>query len=169
MAFQIRHIDKVASLLLILLAAGVFVASRNFPSGITGTPGPAFFPRVIAASIAGVAAFLFIRSVTTGDDRTQRITTEETKRVVVPIALLVGYALLLPVLGFLLDTFAFLIVTMWYSGATEARTVAPLAAGIALVLQYVFVEFLHVPLPAGSILPVARWLPPLPIVSGVLL
>lgn len=166
MSFQIGHTDKVASVLLVLLAAGVFVASRDFPSGITDTPGPGFFPRVIAAGLAAVAVVLFARSFTAADGETHHITADESIRVAVPIALLVAYALLLPVLGFLLDTFAFLVVTMLYSGATDARRTAPLAAGVAVVLHYAFVDFLHVPLPAGSVVPVARWLPSLPILLG---
>jgi hypothetical protein len=166
MSFQIGHTDKVASVLLVLLAAGVFAVSRDFPSAITAAPGPAFFPRVIAAGLGAVAVVLFVRSLTTGDDRTHRITADETKRVAVPVALLVAYVLALPVLGFLLDTFAFLVVAMWYSGATDAPTTIPVAAGVAVVLQYAFVDFLHVPLPAGSLLPVARWLPSLPLLTG---
>lgn len=166
MALRIRHTDKVAAVLLVGLSVGVFVASRDFPSGFGDSPGAAFFPRLIASTIALLAGVLFVRSVASGDTRTYDVSTTDARRFAVPIALLVAYVALLPIFGFVLDTVAFLVVMMRYSGVESYLRSGALAVGLGLALYYVFGEFLHIPFPEGSAVSVARWLPSLPL-AGV--
>ncbi|WP_132058862.1 tripartite tricarboxylate transporter TctB family protein [Halorussus amylolyticus] len=166
MTIEIRHTDKVGAALLVALAAGVFVASRDFPSGFGGSPGAAFFPRVVAATIGTLAVVLFVRSVASRDPRTHRISTDDAVRFAVPVALLAAYVAAMSVLGFVLATVAFLVGLMRYSGVERYARSIPLALGVAIALHYVFREFLHVPLPSGSV-PVSELLPALPLLVGV--
>jgi putative tricarboxylic transport membrane protein len=156
MSVRIPHTDKVASILLILLGVGVFIISQSFPSSVTKTPGPAFFPRVIAGGLAVLALVQFIYATVGDEIRGHTITLESARRVAVPVGFLVGYVLLLPILGFFLVTVVFLIIVMYYSGARDLRVSVPLAIILGIVLQNVFVGFLHVPLPAGTV-PVGDW------------
>lgn len=167
MTIEIRHTDKVGAALLLAVAAGVFVTSRDFPSGFGGTPGAAFFPRVVAATIALLAVVLLVRSVASREPRTHRISTDDAIRFAVPVAFLVAYVAAMSALGFLLATVALLVGLMRYSGVEEYRRSVPLALAVAVVLHYVFREFLHVPLPEGSVVPVADLLPALPLLAGV--
>lgn len=161
MALEIRHTDKVGAVLLVALSAGVFLVSRDFPSGFGETPGAAFFPRVIAATIGLLAVVLFVRSATSGEGRPHEISVENAKQFVVPVALLVAYVALMSYLGFVLVTVGFLILLMRYSGVRAYRRSVPLAVGIGVILHYVFGEFLHVPLPEGSVVSLSRFLPSL--------
>lgn len=167
MSLQIRHTDKVAAVLLVGLSVGVFVASRDFPSGFGDSPGAAFFPRLIVSVIALLAGVLFVRSIASSDTRTYDVSTTDVRRFAVPVAALVAYVALMPILGFVLDTITFLIVLMRYSGVESYWRSASLAVGLGVVLYYVFGEFLHIPLPEGSVVSVARWLPSLPLLVEV--
>lgn len=167
MSLRIRHTDKVAAVLLVGLAAGVYVASRDFPSGFGSSPGAAFFPRLIASVVALLAGVLFVRSVASSDARSYDVSTADVRRFAVPVALLVAYVALMPILGFVLDTVIFLVALTRYSGVESYRESVSLAVGLGLVLHYVFGEFLHIPLPEGSVVSVAGWLPSLPLLAGV--
>lgn len=149
MALHLSRTDEIASVLLLLFAVGVFVVSRDYPSDLAGTPGPAFFPRIIAAGIAVLAIVQLARALFSGDRDEHTITQSNTARVAVPAAFLVGYVLMLPLIGFFLTTVVFLTTFMYYSGARTLYVTVPLAVVIGVVLQNVFVGFLHVPLPSG--------------------
>lgn len=158
MTRHLRHTDEIASGLLVLLAAGIFAVTREFPAG-PGQTTPAFFPRLIAALIAAFALAQFGRALY--DDRTDghEITRAETKTVVGALALVVAYVALMPLFGFLIGTVLFLVATMRFSGVERYGRSIPVALALAVVLQYVFGEFLRVPLPENPILPIARLLP----------
>jgi len=76
------------------------------------------------------------------------------------------YILLLPVTGFLVGTVLFLVLLMRYSQINDYRRSLPISAGVAVLLQFVFGQFLGVPLPEG-VFPVARYLPGLWLGVGV--
>ena len=151
MAFTIQRTDEIAAVLLLGLAAGVFLATRDYPGALAGTPGPAFFPRVIAAALAAMAVVQLGTALRADESGGPRVSTTAVRRVGVPVAFLVAYVLVLPFLGFFLTTSVFLVALMYYSGARDLRVSLPVAVVVSIVLQNVFVGFLHVPLPAGEV------------------
>lgn len=167
MTTEIRHTDKLAAVLLLGLSAGVFVVSRDFPEGFGGTPGAAFFPRVVAGAIAALAVVLLARSLASRDSRAHRVSVGDAAAFALPVGLLVGYVVAMQFVGFVAATVAFLVALMRYSGVEAYRTSVSLGVGVAIVLHYVFGEFLHVPLPEGSIVGIAEILPSLPLLAGV--
>lgn len=169
MAITIRHSEKIAGLAFVVLAAGVYVVSADFPT-VPGMPepGPAFFPRIIASLIGLLGAVLIVDSVRSGEARSHRIDRQGVVRIGGATLLLVSYFAAMPYLGFLIDTAAFLLAFMWFSGVRSPVAALAIAVGVPLVLHYVFVSFLHVPLPKGSVVAVADYLPRLPLVEYVL-
>lgn len=149
MSLEFTRTDEIGSVLLVAFAIGVFFVSRSFPSGVGGTPGPALFPRFIAGGIAILALIQFVDAIVSRDPIGKTVIRDDIIRFGAPVTLLVGYAFLLPLAGFLLTTIVFLVAVMYYSGAHNLRVIVPLAFGISAVLQNVFVGFLHVPLPDG--------------------
>lgn len=150
MALTIRRTDEIAAVLLLGLAAGVFIATRGYPGALAGTPGPGFFPRAIAVALAAMALVQLATGVL-DESGESRISAEDVRRIGVPVAFLIAYVLVLPLLGFFLTTTVFLAALMYYSGARDLRVSVPLAVVVSIVLQNVFVGFLHVPLPAGEV------------------
>jgi hypothetical protein len=165
MGVTISHTDKIASLLLLALAVGVYRRSADFPAGF-GETGSAFFPRVIAGLIAVFALFQFGKSVTGGTIQSHEVSWPVVRRVAVVAALVVAYVATMSHLGFVVGTFLFLVVTMRYSGVERYRRSVSLSAAATLVLYYVFFEFLRVPLPESQYFPIRDLLPPLPLVLG---
>lgn len=149
MSLQIARTDEISSVLLVAFAVSVYLVSNSFPSGIGGMPGPALFPQFIAGGIVVLAVIQFVDAIVSRDPTKKTVTRDDLIRFGIPVALLVGYALVLPLAGFLLTTISFLVAVMYYSGAHNLRVIVPLAFGISVVLQNVFVGFLHVPLPGG--------------------
>lgn len=162
MTLEVERTDEVAALALLAVSAGVFWVSRDYPTGPTITPGAAFFPRLVAAGIAALAVVLLVQGLLRRQ-RTHEIARDEAVRAVVPLALLGAYVAAMSVVGFLAATVAFLLVLMRYSGVDRLRVLVPVAVGLSVVLQYAFVGFLHVPLPQGEVVALARYLPDLPI------
>jgi hypothetical protein len=164
MAITIRHSDTIAGLAFVALAAGIYVVSADFPT-VPGMPepGPAFFPRVIAGLIGALGLVLIAKSAHSDETRSHRIGRQGVVRIGVATLLLVGYVAAMPFLGFLVDTALFLVIFMWFSGVRSPVAALVIAVGVPLVLYYVFVSFLHVPLPEGSVVTVADYLPSLPL------
>lgn len=160
MTLRISHTDKIASGLVFLLAGGVYYLTTDFPSGV-GATGPSFFPRLIVGLMSVFALAQLVKALKQGNVRTQEITWQTAKTVGIAVVLVVGYLVLMPYMGFLVGTIAFLMVSMHFSGVEKVSKSLPVAVFVSIALYYVFVPFLRVPLPESSILPVSRLLPSL--------
>lgn len=160
---NVQHTDTIGSILLLALSAVVFIVTADFPAG-PGETGPDFYPRVIAILIAFFALVQLGHSLLEGEQLTHELSLEVTMRVVGAFALVVAYVWLLPRLGFVLGTVAFLVVAMAYSGVRSYVRMAFVSVGLTLGLYYVFVVFLRIPLPEGELYPVAELLPSVVIV-----
>lgn len=158
MAITIKHTEKIGAGLLLLLSAGIFAVTADFPSG-PGETGAAFFPRILAVLIGAFALLQLIRSGYRDKRREHDVSPDAVKRVSGAFLLVVGYALALPWVGFVTGTIAFLTVAMRYSGVESIPRMIGVSTGITLLLYYVFAVFLRVPLPESPLVPVARYLP----------
>ncbi len=158
MKAEIRHTDTVGSILWLLLAGGIFLASEDLPVG-TAETGPAFYPRVIAVLIGGFALLQLGRSVYEAEANAHTIRSGQVKTVGAVAALVAIYVLSLPWLGFVTATTTFLVVCMVYSGARSVVRIGTSAVGVSLLLYYLFVVFLRVPLPESPFIPVRAILP----------
>lgn len=158
MSITLKNTDKIGSILLLALSAAIFIVTADFPTGI-GETGPDFYPRVIAVLIAFFAVVQLARSLLVGEQLTHEITLEVTAQVVGALALVVAYVLLLPYLGFIPGTIAFLIAAMVYSGVRSPLRLTVVSLGLTLFLYYTFVVFLRIPLPASEIYPIRDLLP----------
>lgn len=158
MTVKIRGVETIAGLFFLAVTAGVFLVSAGFPEARGARPGPAFFPRVIAACIAVLAVAQIARDRLFTEDEVYEVSTTAVKRVLVPLVVTGAYVWVLSLTGFLVGTVLYLVVLLAYSGITSPRVVLPYSLGIAVALQYVFGSFLHIPLPEG-VVPIAELLP----------
>lgn len=170
MAFELRHTDEIATVLLLLLTAVVFYVTADFPAG-PGETSPAFFPRVVVSLIAFFALVQLGRSLSRGTVRSHEIRWSQAKPALIITALIVAYVVTMPVLGFVLGTVLFLLVGMHYSGVERVRHSVPISITVSIVLYYLFWEFLRVPLPRNEYVEIEGWLPtlwsiPVPGVTG---
>lgn len=77
--------------------------------------------------------------------------TERDIRVLVSIGFLIGFALLLPVLGFFVTAALFLITHMLYLGIRGPVTFVVVCVSLLGVAWLLFERFLGVPLPHGML------------------
>lgn len=158
MTLNIRYTDEIGGAILLFFVAVMYLYTEGFPGGF-GATSPAFFPRVIGGLIAFFAIVQIVRGIRSETVQTREIERSVLVTVAAAAGLIFGYVVLLPFLGFLIGTIAFLIVSMHFSGVERARRSVPVALVVTLVLFYIFDRFLRVPLPENPFVPISRLLP----------
>jgi putative tricarboxylic transport membrane protein len=153
--------DAVVGVVLLVLAAAVWAAVQDFPNIPGQNVGPALFPTLIAAGLAGTGSILVVNGLKSRGEgwiglaswtRSPRLLF----RAFLIVAALLFYVLAAPSLGFFISGTLILLVLFVAFGAR------PLAgAAIALlatwIIQEGFVGLLRVPLPPGLFQPPLLW------------
>lgn len=145
---EIKHITKILALLLLVIAIVVHLETATYPTGTSGDPGAAFFPRLLMYIVAVLALYVLGKDFLLGEGEGIRFGRAHLVRVAVPLALSTGLLLLAPILGFHYAAIAMLIVFFYFSGVDPVPSVV-LAIVSATVVYYIFGTILSVPLPEG--------------------
>ena len=139
--------------LAVVVAAGIYLwLAAALPYGTTARPGAGFFPTLVgifggmvgltmSARAFRTPARAPVASAVTGDVAAQR-------RALSTVAVLVGFCLLMPWIGYPLVAFAFVTVLLQRLGSAW-RTAALVGAVTAVASFYAFGVLLDVPLPRG--------------------
>ncbi|HET6947171.1 MAG TPA: tripartite tricarboxylate transporter TctB family protein [bacterium] len=146
-----RRADLLVGLGLLVLAGVYFEQSFAITRGFASDRlGPAFFPRLLALTLAALAATLVVRAVSGRSDPSHPPAVR--LRVFAGLlVLLVAYTLLLPRAGFLLTTPVLLGAVIWLLGLRSWASLVGTALGVTAVLYVFFGRFLHVLLPMGPL------------------
>jgi len=151
---------------LALLALGYLLAARRYPLDTLATPGPGVVPLLAGVALLAVAIWLCVTSARTGATRvsgrppsaragladpptTIRAGLADpatTKPAMLAVALVL-YAALLPRLGFIVSSFALIVLAARLMGARGWWRPAALALGVAGAGYWLFARWLGVPLP----------------------
>ena len=137
--------DQWSAVGLAVLALGYLLAGRGYPLDTLATPGPGIFPLAAGVALLALAIWQFLAA--------RRAAPEEVDGGAVPRAplvmsvVLVLYAALLPVLGFVPTSFALVFVAARLMGLAGWGRPAVLALGVTLASRVLFVTWLGVPLP----------------------
>lgn len=147
---QSRVNPEGASALICLVVAVAFgVEAFRLGLGTSGSPGPGLTPFLYASILAILSACLLVRSRPV----TARFEIVLQWRSVVPIlAVLLAYAVAIEWLGYVACTFVALFALLQLAGARRVQSLV-LSAVATAVVHLVFVKWLLVPLPIGSIFP----------------
>ena len=137
--------DHWSALGLAILALGYLLAGRRYPLDSLATPGPGIFP--LAAGLALLALAIW-QLVAAGRSAPAPAGGGAVPRApLIMSAALVLYAAALPVLGFLLTSFALVIVAARLMGLDDWWRTAALALGVTAASRLLFGTWLGVPLP----------------------
>jgi|SRR5207253_1877758 len=147
--------DRWSALGLALLAIGYLLAGRRYALDTLATPGPGIVPVVAGLALLGVAIWLFVVAGSVSPARSvgglpetgvapQRLIKSSQ---VVLAAALVLYAALLPRLGFVVASFALVVVASRLMGLRGWWRPAALALGVIAASHLLFARWLGVPLP----------------------
>ena len=141
------RVDRGVGIAALLGGILLAIAGWRLDPGTSKPPGPGFFPLLIACTMGGLGVWLFLHP---GSEE-KSVSPESSRWSALAIALvsIFGYTMVLNELGYLVSTFALLIVQLrWVekeSWSTSLWT-AVIASAVSLV---VFRVLLKVPLPAG--------------------
>lgn len=147
-----RRCDRVAGILLLVLAVGVIAESRGLVYVVEFSPGAGFFPVWLGLSLL-ILSLVFLWTSAVRKSRGAEENPLPGKRALLRVTLILG-SLLVTILafehlGFLLSMFlfvSFLLIYLedyrWYSGIG-------LSAGMVCAIYALFRIGLKVPLPSG--------------------
>jgi len=148
-------LDRILGLGALLLAAFVGAASWRFGLGLTVSPGPGFWPFLVALCIAGLGAALALRPnaafrAPSGDDSRWR-------SLWIALGTLGFFVLALEPLGYPVATSLLLLVQFRWVEGRPWRMSLYAAMTAAIVSFVIFRLLLKVPLPAGIVPLPGRW------------
>ena len=145
--------DIVTGAALVVLGIAMIVVAAGFPQIGAVTFGPDLFPRIIAGGLilSGLGVLL---EAWRGIAPESEASSFAWLPALILCAVVAGFAVLLPVLGFHVATaLALLVVVRVFGGSW--LTCASVAILAPIVLHYIFYSVLRVPLPWGLLSPVA--------------
>lgn len=142
--------DRSSGLICLGFAIVVGIEAYRLGLGKLGRPGPGLTPLFYASVLAFLAAILFLRSLGMPELRASIVLRW---RSILPIlAILLIYGLTIEWLGYLICTFFVMVLLLRIGGVRWPGSF--LFAGVAtLAVNLMFVRWLAVPLPIGSIFP----------------
>jgi putative tricarboxylic transport membrane protein len=146
-----KRADVTVALVLIGLAAFILLEAGKLSFGTMRVPRTAFFPVILATLLLFLSLILLgqaLRGAPTGRGP-ERIETEGWFRIGATLATLVGFALALERLGFLLSTFLLMVLLLRAIEPQAWPKVIAVALVTSLVVYAIFGWLLGIPLPAG--------------------
>ncbi|MCB6200857.1 tripartite tricarboxylate transporter TctB family protein [Extibacter muris] len=138
------------SVLMWILAGGIFYFTKDFPKYYAGAPGSGFWPRVIAAGILIVSAVLLAETFIKKEEREEPpivYTSQGIKRVYILFGLILLFGIGLQYLGLVISAVMFVPAVMFTLG--EKRVIWLVAGGIGVTaaIYVIFAVGLNVVLP----------------------
>lgn len=142
---------SVVSVLLLVLAGWILVASNALPFGAARVPQAGFFPTILSALLVVLALLSFFEGRADGsaDAESMPISAANWFRLAVILIALAAFVLVLEWLGFLLSSFLLMISLLRAIEPQSWPRVILTGFAAALISHLIFARFLGVALPTG--------------------
>lgn len=137
--------DHWSALGLAVLALGYLLAGRRYPLDTLATPGPGIVPLAAGAALLALAIWQLLAAPRSTPDPGHRGAVPRAPLIM--SAVLALYAATLPLLGFMLTSFALVFVAARLMGLDGWWRPAALALGVTVASRLLFGTWLGVPLP----------------------
>ncbi len=144
----------------VVFLAAIFLGSLYFlietfsfqVPGIGGRLGPGFWPQMILIALLILSGTLiaghFLRRLP--EAKGQQKSGPANYKYLLALALMIGYFLSLPVLGFILTTPIFMAVFMVLLGEKLWGWIIGVSLGLTVIVVILFTKAMYVPLPRGK-------------------
>ena len=130
-----KRTNLAVSALFLALGGYLIFSATRFPPGMGRLPGPGFFPGVVGAVIAALAAVLLLAALR--GKQAPEVCFENGKTLAAAIALLLAYLLLWGGVNFVLRTAVLLVLFLRLAGERwRSALVVSLTLTIAVVLAF---------------------------------
>lgn len=147
--------DRWSAVGLALLALAYLLAARRYPLDTLATPGPGIVPVIAGVALLAIAVWLFIVAGSARPAQAEGGLPEPGVAPTRPFYLspfvlagaLVLYVAVLPRLGFIVSSFALVVLASRLMGAPGWWRPVALALGVAAASHWLFARWLGVPLP----------------------
>jgi putative tricarboxylic transport membrane protein len=151
LARPMRRLTIAASLILGGLAVLILFEASRLAFGSIRVPQTGFFPSILAILLLFLSIALLVQTCRQagGESGEQPITSEAWIRISITLAAMLGFALVLEKLGFLLSTFSAMLVLLRVIEPQKWPRVIVVALATALISYFLFARLLNIPLPAG--------------------
>jgi putative tricarboxylic transport membrane protein len=147
----LRRADFAIGLGLLAFALVYYQQSFSIVRGFASDRlGPAFFPRMLALSLAALSLVLIVRALA-GRSDPSRPPAMRLGVFAAVMGLLVVYAVIMPAVGFIVATPVLLAAVIWLLGLRQWAALLTTAIAVTAVLYVVFGRALHVLLPLGPL------------------
>lgn len=144
--------DLAVALILIGFAGFVLAQSLELPFGRVQTPQTGFFPTLLAALLLIFSSILLAQAFFAPAEKRRGpdpMTSDAWVRIGATLAAMIGFALVLEHLGFLLTTFTLMVLLLRAVESQKWPKVIAIAAATAGFAYAVFGWLLAIPLPGG--------------------
>ena len=151
---------------IIMLVIGLLVAVVLIPHGVKepssvqfAALSPSYYPRIVAAVLSALGAVIILRSFIVpapSDEQKSDRRSDAAVRTLFVFALLAGYGLTLPWLGFILGSAIAMWIAFFLAGEKRLHITLPLAILIPLGLYFFFLKVAKVPIPLGVLEPLLQ-------------
>ncbi|WP_274631233.1 tripartite tricarboxylate transporter TctB family protein [Arvimicrobium flavum] len=151
---QMLSLDRLIALICILIAAIYLSASFSIVQGSFGDPmGPRVFPEILGTLLILLSVVMLVNAAPEQEEEPQRQEGMPRRTVIaiaVCVGLVVGFIVLLPLIGYPLTTF---IVTLGFLLALRERLIHAFgyASGLTALFYVVFDLLLRTPFPKSAI------------------
>ena len=139
---------------LVLEGLGIWVMLDSYGLGLQklSDPGPGLLPFLLGGFLCLLSLPIcieYLRKIDRGKEEKGGEYPIDFKKLCTATAYLIGYILLLDILGFLITTFLFLFGLFWIGNPRKWLFVAGFSAGVVALTYIVFVVLLQIHFPAG--------------------
>lgn len=149
---------RVIAAPLVGLAVALVLFVRSYALDEVAQPGqlgPGFWPRLVLFGLAVACAAKLVTDVRVRRPGTPALASAgpvpfSGAMLIAAVALLAGYVLAMPLLGFAFATAVFIVAFMWIGGARSPVMLAATSALATVSVLYVFVKVVYLPLPKGA-------------------
>jgi putative tricarboxylic transport membrane protein len=146
-----RRLTIAASVILAGLAGLTLFEASRLAFGSIRVPQTGFFPSILAILLLFLSIALLVQTCrrAVGETGEHPIKSEAWIRISITLAAMLGFALVLEKLGFLLSTFIVMLVLLRVIEPQKWPRVIAVALATALICYFLFARLLNIPLPAG--------------------
>ena len=145
-----KKADIVTGIGLIIFNTWFFWYASKYSKATIYYYGPNFFPQTIAIGMSICAIILILNAIKGKSlETSDRIELKGFVRMVISIAICIGYLFLMQVIGFSMGTSVFLYVLMMFIGQQGLTKRICSSVAVSLIVWAIFRYFLIIPLPTG--------------------